>query len=181
MNILLHVCCAPCAIYQAQKLKKDGHQVVGYFYNPNIHPYSEYLKRKVEVEKFSKAYSVNVMYGDYELEKFFQDVAYDGRIEDRCPECWWLRLVNTARFAKESGFEAFTTTLLASPYQDQDTIKAIGEDVASKAGLKFYFEDFRPGFKTAHDKARSEGIYCQNYCGCIFSEMERITKSAKKR
>lgn len=177
MNILLHICCAPCAIYPVENLRKAGHKLAGLFYNPNIQPYSEYLKRKVAVEKYSNEVSLNVIYGDYDLEKYFLTVSYDGKIEDRCPECWWLRLVNTAKFAKENGFDAFTTTLLVSPYQDQNVIKAIGEDVAGKSGLKFYYEDFRPGFKAAHDKARAEGIYCQNYCGCIFSEKEKIEKS----
>lgn len=181
MNILLHVCCAPCAIYPVESLKKAGHQIAGFFYNPNIHPYSEYLKRKGEVEKYSKDLGLNVIYGDYDLEKYFQMVAYDGKVEDRCSECWWLRMIATAKFAKENGFEAFTTTLLVSPYQDQNTIKVIGEDVAAKCGLKFYYEDFRPGFKEAHDKARAAGLYCQNYCGCLFSEKERIEEKARKK
>ncbi len=181
MNILLHICCAPCAIYPVESLKKAGHKLAGFFYNPNIQPYSEYLKRKSAVEEYSKESSLNVIYGEYDLEKYFQMVAYDGKVEDRCPECWWLRLVNTAKFAKENGFDAFTTTLLVSPYQDQNTIKVIGEDVAAKAELKFLYEDFRPGFKAAHDKARAEGIYCQNYCGCIFSEKERIEEKAEKK
>ncbi|MCX5680043.1 MAG: epoxyqueuosine reductase QueH [Candidatus Omnitrophica bacterium] len=181
MNVLLHICCAPCAIYPVESLKKAGHKLAGFFYNPNIHPYSEYLKRRAEVEKYSKESSLNVIYGEYDLEKYFQIVAYDGKIKDRCQECWWLRLVNTAKFAKENGFEAFTTTLLASPYQDQDIIKTIGEDVAAKCELKFYFEDFRLGFKVAHDKARAAGIYCQNYCGCLFSEKERIEEKEQKK
>jgi len=181
LNILLHICCAPCAIYPVERLKSSGHKLAGLFYNPNIHPYSEYLKRKGEVEKYSKASSINVIYGNYDLEKYFQTVAYDGTAKDRCPECWWLRLVNTAKYAKENGFDAFTTTLLVSPYQNQDIIKTIGEDVAAKAELKFYFEDFRPGFKAAHDKAHAAGMYCQNYCGCIFSEKERIEEKDRKK
>ncbi len=181
MNTLLHICCAPCAIYPVERLRKAGHQIAGFFYNPNIQPYSEYLKRRCEVEKYSKESSLNVIYGEYDLVKYFQMVAYDGKIEERCPECWWLRLINTAKFAKENGFDAFTTTLLVSPYQDQNVIKAIGEDIAAKAGLKFYYEDFRPGFKEAHDKARATGMYCQNYCGCIFSEKERIEEKDRKK
>ena len=85
-----------------------------------------------------------------------------------------------AIFAKDSGFDAFTTTLLGSPYQDHETVKNICEKVAREAGIKFYYHDFRPGFKSAHDTARKKGIYCQNYCGCIFSEKERI-ESKKAR
>lgn len=79
------------------------------------------------------------------------------------------------------GFDAFTTTLLGSPYQEHEIIKQLGEDLAGQAGIKFYYEDFRAGFKDAHDKARKKGIYCQNYCGCIFSEKERIEKKGKGR
>lgn len=176
MNILLHICCAPCEIYPLEELKKGGHNVAGFFYNPNIHPYSEYLKRKGEVEKYSKESGLNIICSDYDIENFFQNIVYKESPEDRCPVCWWLRLERTAKFAKENGFEAFTTTLLGSPYQDQETIKNIGEDIAKKANLKFYYEDFRTGFREAHNLAHSKGIYCQKYCGCVFSEKERIEK-----
>ncbi len=86
----------------------------------------------------------------------------------------------TAVFARENGFDAFTTTLLGSPYQDHDILKNICEDVAKKTGIKFYYDDFRVGFKAAHDKAKSKGMYCQNYCGCVFSEIERIEKKRSK-
>ncbi len=176
MNILLHVCCAPCAIYPVQVIKKEGHKFAAFFYNPNIHLYSEYLKRKAEVEKHSKSEGYNVICGDYELEKFFQYITDNEDKKNRCPVCWWMRLEKAARFAAENGFEAFSTTLLVSPYQDHEIIKQIGEDIASKSGLKFYYQDFRVGFKEAQKKARAENYYIQNYCGCVFSEKEKIEK-----
>ena len=179
MNILLHICCAPCAMYPVTQLKKDGHKFAGFFYNPNIHLYSEYLKRKGEVERHSGEEAYNVIYPEYEVEKYFQYVADDETYKKRCPICWWLRLQKTAIFAAANGFEAFTTTLLGSPYQDHDVIKNIGEDIASKTGLKFYYDDFRTGFKAGREKARAKGYYIQNYCGCIFSEKERLEKKAK--
>ncbi|MBN2453264.1 MAG: epoxyqueuosine reductase QueH [Candidatus Omnitrophica bacterium] len=174
MNILLHICCAPCSIYPIAELKRQGHRIAGLFYNPNIHPYSEYLKRKSEVEKYSLEAGINVVKGDYDIEKYFQFITHNESIGKRCPACWWIRLEAAAKFAKESAFDAFTTTLLGSPYQDHDTIRAIGEDLAKRDGLKFYYQDFRTGFRDALNTARSKGIYCQNYCGCIFSERERI-------
>jgi len=175
MNILLHICCAPCSIFPIEELRKEGHLLAGFFYNPNIHPYSEYLKRKAEVEKYSKEVKLNVTYGDYEVEKYFEYITYNEKgLEIRCPVCWWLRMEAAVKFAKENGFEAFTTTLLASPYQDHDVLKKICEDIAQKAGLKFYYKDFRPGFKEAREKAKAKGMYLQNYCGCLFSEKERI-------
>ena len=179
MNILLHICCAPCAFYPVELLKKERHRFAGYFYNPNIQLYSEYLKRKGEVGKHSKKEAYNVIYPNYEVEKYFQYITGDEILKDRCPVCWWLRLEKSARFAVENGFEAFTTTLLGSPYQDHEVIKTICTDIAAKAGLKFYYQDFRAGFKEARDKARAEGYYTQNYCGCIFSEKEKIEKKGQ--
>ncbi|MDD5423294.1 MAG: epoxyqueuosine reductase QueH [Candidatus Omnitrophota bacterium] len=181
MNVLLHICCAPCAIFPVERLRAEKHNIAGFFYNPNIHPYSEYLKRKAEVEKFSKQAGLNVTYSDYDIESYFQYIVYNEDAKLRCPVCWWLRVEKAAKFAKENGFDAFTTTLLGSPYQDQETIKSLCIDVAGKLGLKFYYEDFRTGFREAHEKAKSVGMYCQNYCGCLFSEKERIESKKKKK
>ena len=180
MNILLHICCAPCAIYPIETLKKEGRKIAGFFYNPNIHPYSEYLKRKGEVEKYSKEVALNVIYSDYDIEDYFQNIVYNENEPNRCPVCWWIRLKKAAQFAKENNFEAFTTTLLGSPYQDHSVVKKLGEDVAGQAGVLFYYQDFRVGFKDAHEVAKSKHIYCQNYCGCLFSEKETIEKRSHK-
>jgi len=162
-----------------QVLKEKGRKIAGLFYNPNIHPYSEYLKRRSEVETYAKEVGVSVMHSDYDIENYFQRIVHNESLNDRCPVCWRLRLEGTARTARDNGFEAFTTTLLGSPYQDQEAIKSIGEREAKNIGLKFYYEDFRIGFKKAHERARSKGIYCQNYCGCLFSEKERLEKKKK--
>ncbi|MFH0763536.1 MAG: epoxyqueuosine reductase QueH [Candidatus Omnitrophota bacterium] len=180
VNVLLHICCAPCAIFPIEELKKEGYRLAGFFYNPNIHPYSEYLKRKEEVEKYCRGTGVNATYADYDLGNYFQKISCDEESKNRCPSCWRVRLEKTAGFAKDNGFEAFTTTLLGSPYQDHDAIRSIGEDIAKRLGLKFYYKDFRTGFKSAHDLAKKKGIYCQNYCGCVFSEKERIDKKGRK-
>jgi epoxyqueuosine reductase len=180
LNVLLHICCAPCAIFPISDIRKEGDGLAGFFYNPNIHPYSEYIKRRDEVEKIAVEKGLSIVTSDYDVEKYFQFVVYNEAAGKRCPVCWWLRLERTALFARDNGFDAFTTTLLGSPYQDHETVKKICEDVAKKAGIKFRYKDFRPGFKAAHDEARAKGIYCQNYCGCIFSEKERIDRKIKK-
>jgi len=181
LNILLHICCAPCAIYPIEELREEGHQVAGLFYNPNIHPYSEYLKRRHEVEKYSKECGLNVIYDDYDAEKYFEYIAYNEHdLKDRCPMCWWLRLEEAAKFAKENGFDAFTTTLLGSPHQDHNVIKTLCEDISQRVGLTSYYKDFRPGFNAARDKARAKGMYMQSYCGCLFSEKESIERKAQK-
>ncbi len=176
MNILLHICCAPCAIYAVEGLREEGHTVAGFFYNPNIHPYAEYELRMGALKDYAKAENLAVLYGDYEIEKYFQNVVYDEGIRERCPVCWWMRLEKTVERAREFGFDAFTTTLLGSPYQEHAVIKSLGEDIAGRTGIKFYYKDFRTGFKAAHAKARGQGLYCQKYCGCLFSEKERAEK-----
>ena len=181
MNILLQICCAPCSVYPIDELRGEGHRIAGFFYNPNIHPYSEYLRRRNEVEKYSAEADINVVYPDYEIEDYFQYITHSEDPRNRCPICWWLRMAKTARFAHENNFDAFTTTLLGSPYQDQETIRKIGIEVASKIEkLNFYYKDFKPGFRQAHDKSRAKGMYCQKYCGCLFSETEMIKKASGK-
>ena len=176
MNILLHICCAPCSIYPIARLKMKAHRIAGYFYNPNIHPYSEYIKRRAEVDRYSKEAALNTIVGDYDIEKYLEYTTYNEAPKNRCPACWWMRLERTAKFAKENGFEAFTTTLLGSPYQDHEALKKIAADIADKVGVKFHYEDYRTGFKGSIEKAKSKGIYLQNYCGCVFSEKERLEK-----
>lgn len=181
MNILLHICCAPCAIYPVEALRKEGHTVAGFFYNPNIHPFAEYQKREEEVEKYARSVTLNVISEAYEIERYFQHISYNEDAKNRCPVCWWLRMERTAKFAKENGLDAFTTTLIGSPYQDQEIITGIANDIASRIGVPFYYHDFRKGFKDAHARAKAEGIYCQNYCGCIFSEVERVERIKDKK
>jgi predicted adenine nucleotide alpha hydrolase (AANH) superfamily ATPase len=93
---------------------------------------------------------------------------------ERCPLCWELRLSETANFAKSNGFDAFTTTLLISPYQDHKKVKEIGEKIAAEKGIQFYYQDFRPGFRDGQEQAKKENLYRQKYCGCVFSELERV-------
>ena len=177
MNILLHICCAPCAIYAVETIRLDGHSAQGLFYNPNIHPYVEYERRRGEVGSYASKAGLDVVYAEYEIEKFFQNITFDAAgIERRCPGCWELRMAETAKWAGSHGFEAFTTTLLGSPYQDHETLKEICGRIAAREGVKFYYKDFRTGFRQAHNRARAEGIYCQKYCGCLFSERERMEK-----
>ncbi len=179
MKLLLHTCCAPCLIYPLERLREEKFEVAGLFYNPNIHPFLEYKNRKQAVTDLSKIENIEINYPEYKPEEFFQAVNKKEDNSKRCAICWGLRLKNTAQEAKDKGFNYFSTTLLVSPYQDQGSLKKIGEDIAETVGIKFYYEDFRPGFRKAHDEARAGGIYCQKYCGCIYSEVERCRKSER--
>ena len=179
MKVLLHLCCGPCLIYPFRKLRDQGLEVSGFFYNPNIHPISEYNKRKDAVELIAKDSGISVFYEEYNPAEFFQAVNEKEEFPARCSICWALRLKRTAEEAKDKGFDAFTTTLLVSPYQNQELLKSLGEKISRDSGVKFYYEDFRPGFRQAHDEAKTKGIYCQKYCGCLYSEIERCRKSPK--
>jgi predicted adenine nucleotide alpha hydrolase (AANH) superfamily ATPase len=169
MELLLHTCCAPCLIYPLKRLKEKGFKVKGFFYNPNIHPFSEYKNRKQAMEDLKKTVDIEIVYPEYKPEEFFQAINLKEKTLERCAICWSLRLKKTAEEAKEKGFDAFTTTLLVSPYQDHKKLREIGSDIAEEVGREFYYEDFRQGFRSAHAQAKKKGIYCQKYCGCIYS------------
>lgn len=170
MKILLHTCCAPCLIYPAGKLKKEGNSVTGFFYNPNIFPPGEYKKRRMAlIGLTANNDSWEVIYPEYIPSQFSYAIKDNIERPGRCAVCFSLRLEKTAQFAKEKGFAAFSTTLLVSPYQDASLIKSIGERISRERQIDFYYENFRPGFSKAHKEAKNKGIYCQNYCGCSYS------------
>jgi len=178
-NILLHSCCAPCAIWPQNSLKSKGFGVTGFFYNPNIHPKEEYERRKAAVEKFSQIGNLKMIYPEYDPQEYYQAIGNQKEKKQRCFACWSLRLGKTALFAKENGFTHFTTTLLVSPYQNQNRLRRIGEDISADSGVSFYYEDFRPGYTISHEQAKVHGLYCQRYCGCKFSLAEREIKKRK--
>lgn len=182
MKILLHTCCAPCLLYPYQVLRSKGYEVIAYFYNPNIHPFSEYKKRLAATRDYVKKHSIElIVFADYDIESFFHAIHNREEEPQRCHKCWKMRLIKVARKAKELGHDAFSTTLLVSPYQDIERIKEIGKDIAKNEDIEFYFEDWRGGFKEAHDKAREAGLYMQKYCGCLYSERTRYIKKYRKK
>lgn len=182
MKILIHTCCAPCLIYPYRELVSKNIEAAAFFYNPNIHPYTEYKKRLDCVKEYTDKESIKLYRDkDYEIELFFQAINKKENEPERCLTCWRLRLKKTAQKAKELGFDAFTTTLLVSPYQNQDSIKGIGESISREEDVEFYYQDYRIGFKEAHDEARESGLYMQKYCGCLYSERARYMKEYRKR
>ena len=169
MDIFLHICCAPCLIYPFGRLKNQGFKIKGFYYNPNIYPLEEYSRRKEALEFLSKDFQLDVEYPEYKQADFFQAIEHQEDAPERCRICWSLRLRKTALAAKENGFKVFSTTLLASPYQDHLSLKQLAEQIAKEENLDFYYEDFRTGFKQAQIEAKNKGIYRQKYCGCKFS------------
>lgn len=176
MKILLHTCCAGCAIYTFRVLESKFNQVTGFFFNPNIHPYKEFKSRQEAVKKYADKYGKKMEFREYTPERFFHEVNYKEMHGERCPICWRMRLTEAAAFAKEKGYDSFTTTLLISPYQNHDIVKLIGEEISKEAGIPFYYEDFRPGFNESLGALKAEGLYSQKYCGCLYSEKEKHEK-----
>jgi len=178
MNIFLHICCAPCAVYPYFRLKEEGMDPVGYFYNPNIHPYQEYRKRLDTVREFAGRIGLEVLYRDgYDLDQFLFRVAGTGAL--RCEQCYRMRLDSACAAAREKGFRVFTTSLLYSKYQKHDLIKGIGQEMAAEYGIELYYEDFRRGWREGIMESKAMGLYRQQYCGCIYSERDRYQQKNK--
>lgn len=173
MKVLLHICCAPCLIYPLEILQKEGFSVSGFFYNPNIHPFSEYKTRRDSLYPYAEKINLEVICPEYDVNEYFRKIAHNESAPGRCKICFRLRLEKTAQFARDNKFNSFTTTLLVSPYQDQELLKTIGEKLSQDLGIDFFYRDFRPGNRPAHAKAKAAGLYCQKYCGCLYSEIER--------
>lgn len=179
MKILLHICCGPCAIFPVQYLRGTGMDVYGCFYNPNIHPYTEFVKRKDTLAKYAADNSLNIIYHDnYQLEEFLQAVVH--RESKRCQFCYAMRLKQAAKVARKGKFDFFSTTLLVSPYQQHDLIRETGEAIGDKYGVPFYYADFREGYREAVNVSKEMGMYRQQYCGCIYSEKERFCRDARR-
>ncbi len=173
MRVLLHICCAPDATTAYKRLSKV-HEVVGYFFNPNIQPYREYEKRRNALEKLSRAWDFNVIYPDYDPEPWFRSIKGLEELPEgsmRCKACMAFRLKHTAESAKELNFDAFATSLTTSPHKDVEFINDIGAKIAKHVGVEYIPSIFRKkdGFLESVHDSRELGLYRQNYCGCIFS------------
>jgi len=161
-----------------KEIDRTSHEITAYWYNPNIHPYLEYQSRLESLEQLAKTIGLpKIIEDEYGLKKFVKMVVDD--ISDRCGKCYEDRIQKTALKAKELGFDAFSTTLLVSPYQKHDLIKEIATRIGEELGMPFYYVDPRAHFREGNREARDRGLYMQKYCGCIFSEEERYLKTLK--
>ena len=177
MNVLMHICCGPCSITPLERLGEQGHKLTGFFYNPNIHPYREWRLRADTLEALAGQQNLDVVFEkEYDLEGFLEKTLPLSRSRERCRQCYRMRLERSARFAAETHADAFTSTLLVSPYQQHDVIREEAEALSSLYGVPFLYQDFRPGFRAGMARAKALGLYMQPYCGCIFSERERFQK-----
>ena len=176
-SILLHICCGPCAIYPLSFFREMNLAVTMFFYNPNIHPYKEYQRRLNTLKDFNKDFNKDykstliVQEAYNELNIFLQELLNNEA--NRCEKCYTWRLRKVAEYAKNNGFQSFSTSLLVSPYQKHDLIKNAGEQAAEEFAVEFLYYDLRAGWNTAMATAKEREYYRQPYCGCIFSEKER--------
>jgi predicted adenine nucleotide alpha hydrolase (AANH) superfamily ATPase len=179
-SILLHVCCGPCLLVPVQVLRERGRDVVGLFHNPNIHGVEEYFKRREAALQAAADLDCPVVCLDaeYEPRLFFQ--AVHDREDHRCPTCYRLRLERTFAYALEHGFPSVSTTLLYSIHQDHDAILIIGRELEGRTGIRFQGHDFRPGWQAGIDRSKQLGLYRQNYCGCLYSELDRRRKKLNR-
>ena len=178
MKTLLHICCAPCANQCIEVLQGDGLEVAGFWFNPNIHPFTEYRARRNTVREYLQTLALPLIEkNDYALRPFIRAVAED--IGNRCGKCYEIRLFEAARQAKEGGFDSFTSSLFISPYQNHELMRETAQRAAAEYGVDFLYRDFRPYFKAGQERARELGFYMQKYCGCVFSEEERYLKKSK--
>lgn len=172
MKILLHICCAPCALMPVEELRSQGHELMGLSYNPNIHPYTENRRRRETVQDWASDTKLKLVVQDeYDPEAWLRQVAF--REAMRCPMCYHQRLTRAAQVAKRGKFDAFSTTLLYSKRQKHGLIVETAQAVAAKQGIKFFYQDFRPHWKEGIIRSQELGLYRQQYCGCLFSERDR--------
>lgn len=185
-KLLLHVCCAPCSSHCISVLD-PYFDITVFYYNPNISPLEEYQRRLEEEKRFLKqAYPhIKVIDAEYdsqnfdEMSKGLENLPEGG---ERCKKCYKMRLQKSGEYAKQNGFDYFTTTLTVSPYKHSATLNQIGEDVSNSLGIKYLFSDFKKedGYKHSIELSKKYNLYRQDYCGCKFSKKFREDYLAKK-
>lgn len=178
-SLLLHVCCGPCSSYVLEYLN-NYFNITLFYYNPNIYPENEYLRRKEELESFvSKVYpKIKCVIANYNDKEFYSAVrGYEHLKErsERCYKCYQLRLEKTACYAKENNFDYFTTTLSISPYKISKWLNEIGETLEKEYNINYLYADFKKknGYKRSLELSRKYNMYRQDYCGCVYSKVER--------
>ena len=173
--MLVHICCSVDSHYFLQKIQEEypNEKIVGYFYDPNIHPYSEYRLRYLDVEYSCEKLGIELIEGEYDLDAWLKSVKgleLEPEKGDRCTVCFDKRLENTVQKAIELGHTSFTTTLLISPKKSQDKLETIGNNLSNKYEIEWIFKDYRSGngSQIQGELVKENSLYRQNYCGCLF-------------
>lgn len=168
-DLLLHVCCGPCAEWPVKVFQEEGYSFAAFFSNPNIHPQFEHKRRRDNAEALMRLRGIPFLEDDSYMEDAWLTKAWEGQYPSRCGMCYDIRMRRAALEAQKLGFSAFSTTLLVSPYQNHEAIIAAANKAAEETGVAFLYRDFRPGFREGQSMAKNDGLYRQKYCGCIFS------------
>ncbi len=180
-RVLMHLCCAPCAEFPVMLLRQEGFEIDGLYYNPNIHPLEEWQLRLENVKRFSELKDMQIYVDESFMEEKWRNHP-SAKKKDHCAMCYFMRLDFAAKFAAEHGYAAFTTSLFVSPYQNHEAMNRSAEQAAKRYGVRFLKRDFRDGFRLGQEMAKQDELYCQKYCGCIFSLGEtRYEKKLRKR
>ena len=177
-RLLLHACCGPCAIMPAQRLRDAGYAVTLWYMNPNIHPLTEYFRRREAVGECAARLGVDVLYDDaaWDVRAWLGAPEARELPPARCEWCCKSRVRAAAAAATALGFGYFTTSLLYSRYQPHAAIAEEGASLAAAGAPEFVYADFREDWQAGIDRSKDWGLYRQPYCGCIFSEAERYHK-----
>ena len=176
-KLLLHSCCGPCSSYVISYLR-DYFDITVLYYNPNIFPYEEYVKRKEEQKRLLREMTndtVKLLDCDYDNDKYeevIQGLEKEPERGKRCTKCFLLRLEKTAIVGKDEGFDFFGTTLTVSPYKNAQLINRIGEKLANDYDIRWLYGDFKKndGYKKSIELSKKYDLYRQNYCGCIYTK-----------
>jgi len=172
-KLVLHVCCAPCAVYPVLELSQQFDLIMA-FYGPCIYPEEEYNRRLDAGFDLSKKTGIKFIELEYNPQDWYLTISgleSESEGGKRCIVCYKMRLEKIAGFAKDNNCKYFATTLTISPHKPAETINPIGEDIARKYGIAFLVKDFKEkdGFKKGCQLTKEYGLYRQNYCGCEFS------------
>lgn len=183
-KLLLHACCGPCSSYVLEYLS-NYFEITILYYNPNIYPNEEYTRRLEELKSFVPKINyknkVTVIEDTYNPKEYYDSVKgleLLGEKSKRCYECYKLRMERAAKYAKENGYDYFTTTLSISPYKVSEWINEIGGYLENKYDIKYLYSDFKKknGYKRSLELSKEYGMYRQDYCGCSFSKKETYEK-----
>lgn len=177
-KLLLHSCCAPCSSYVITYLT-NYFDITILYYNPNISPYEEYIKRKNEqiklINEIKTKNNINILDCDYDNEIYrtlIKGLENEPERGNRCTICYKMRIEKTAILAKEKNYDFFCTTLSVSPYKNSNLINEIGKEMEQKYNIKWLYSDFKKndGYKQSIELSKKYNLYRQNYCGCIYSK-----------
>lgn len=187
-KLLLHSCCAPCSSYCLEVLSQYF-SVTVFYYNPNIYPPEEYEMRVEEqarfVKEFPAKYPITFVEGAYDTARFYEMAKGMEQLKEggeRCFACYELRLRESAEYAKQHGYDFFTTTLSISPLKNAEKLNEIGKQLEEEYGIKYLYSDFKKqnGYKRSTEISNEYDMYRQYYCGCVYSKKQRDDEIAAR-